>query len=191
MWVFEYFAGSSNGRTIAFGVIYSGSSPGPAARHKLSSFVGNFVVYYPCPAADSTLEYPIKLFYGKSMSMKTFLTVNAVIAALFGIAFLVFPVQFLSGYGISLTPLVIILSRGLGGAILSIGIIDWFSRDVKDVKLLSGILLGNITVHLLTGTTDFMGYLDGTLNATFFYGFVIRGIMLISLIYYFIKIRSK
>lgn len=125
------------------------------------------------------------------MSTKNFLTINAIIAAIFGIAFLIFPVQFLSGYGISLTPLVIVLARGLGGAILSIAIIDWFSRDVKDAKLLRGVFLGNMAVHLLTSTTDFMGYLQGTLNATFFYGFVIRGLALLSLIYYFIKIRNR
>ena len=36
-------AGSSNGRTIAFGAIYHGSNPCPAARHKYPPREGYFV----------------------------------------------------------------------------------------------------------------------------------------------------
>src|SRR4051812_19827866 len=124
------------------------------------------------------------------MSLKTFWTINVVVAGLFGIAFMLFPVQFLSGYGITLTPLVILLARGLGGAILSIAIIDWYAREIKDPKLLTGIFLGNIAIHLFTGGSDFIGYLQGTLNVTFFYGFVIRAVVLVGLIYFFIKTRN-
>lgn len=65
------------------------------------------------------------------MKMKHLLTATAVVANLYGGAFVVAPVALTQLYGVTLTPGATMISRLFGAALLGIGLIAWFLRGVE------------------------------------------------------------
>ncbi|RPJ47531.1 MAG: hypothetical protein EHM21_08130 [Chloroflexi bacterium] len=78
------------------------------------------------------------------MSIRTFLSIAAVVAFIFGLGFVLFPAALTSLYGVSLDPVGIFIAQLEGASLLALGIINWTSRDARDP---SGILLGNFVAN--------------------------------------------
>lgn len=77
------------------------------------------------------------------MKLNVFMSIAAFLAALFGLAFLLAPVQTMAVYGVTLDISGQFIARYLGGAFLGIAVIGWSARNAnpKD-DLLQVILLG-------------------------------------------------
>ncbi len=93
------------------------------------------------------------------MSRNLFMSIAAIVAFLFGLAFLLMPVQTMSMYGVDLDISGQFLGRYLGSAFLGIAILTWFSRDSDESKALRAILLGGF---ILTLTGLVVGVFDAT-----------------------------
>ena len=65
------------------------------------------------------------------MKLKTFMSIAAVAAFLFGLSFLFMPVQTLAIYGVALDVSGHYIARYLGSAFLGIATITWFARNTK------------------------------------------------------------
>jgi hypothetical protein len=74
------------------------------------------------------------------MKLSTWLTINAVVAFLFGLAFLILPDTTLSLYGVQLTPPGVMVSRLLGAAFLGFGIITWMLRNSSGPEVRAVVL---------------------------------------------------
>ncbi len=119
------------------------------------------------------------------MKLRTLLTINAIIAAIFGMGFLIIPKTILSIYGGTLTDVGTILARLLGAEFLSYAAITWLARNIKETRMLRiivpgcliGFGLGFIVFLLaqLSGVFNFLGwstvmvYLFFTLGYGYFY----------------------
>jgi hypothetical protein len=93
------------------------------------------------------------------MSVRTFLAVSAVIAALFGLGFILLPNGLASLYGVTLDPIGIYLAQLFGAALIGLAIINWSVRDAREMD---GVLLGN----LVANTIGFLITLFGQVGRT-------------------------
>ena len=81
------------------------------------------------------------------MKLNTFMSIAALVAFLFGLAFLLVPVQTMSYYGVDLDISGQYVARYLGSAFLGIAVITWYARNVdSDNKALRAILLGGFVL---------------------------------------------
>ena len=93
------------------------------------------------------------------MNVRAFLMVSAVIASVFGLGFVLFPLGLASLYGVTLDPIGIYLAQLFGAALIGLGIINWSVRDAREMD---GVLLGN----LVANATGFLVTLFGQVGQT-------------------------
>lgn len=93
------------------------------------------------------------------MKRDLFMSIAAVVAILFGLAFLLMPVQTMTMYGVDLDISGQFIARYLGSAFLGIGIVNWLARNSEDSKALRAVLLGFFIVSL---TGLIVGVFDAT-----------------------------
>ena len=85
------------------------------------------------------------------MKRNTFMSIAAIVAFLFGLAFLLMPTQLMTLYGVNLDPSGEYIGRYLGSAFLGVGVLNWFARNAKaDNEALRAIILGGF-ILCLTG----------------------------------------
>lgn len=82
------------------------------------------------------------------MKRDLFMSIAAVVAVLFGLSFLLMPVQTMTMYGVDLDISGQFIARYLGSAFLGIGIVNWLARSSEDSKALRAVLLGFFIVSL-------------------------------------------
>jgi len=81
------------------------------------------------------------------MKLNNFLSIAALLALLFGLAFLLAPVQTMAMYGVTLDISGQFLARYLGSAFLGLGALNWFARNAKSndggvrAIILGGVIL--------------------------------------------------
>jgi hypothetical protein len=63
------------------------------------------------------------------MKLNNFLMIATVVAAVFGLAFLVAPAQLVALYGVKLTPATEVIGRIAGSTILAFAIVFWAARN--------------------------------------------------------------
>ena len=99
------------------------------------------------------------------MDTKLYLTIAAIVAVLYALAFLVIPVQasmFFSGFA---EPRAILYLRFCGAAILAWGLIVWFARDFQGWYAVRGVLIASIvglTVNIIIAVSALV---QGWLNS--------------------------
>jgi len=98
------------------------------------------------------------------MRLKILLISNAVIAALYGIATLLFPAWLGSLYGFTATPELIFVARLLGVYLLAAGILSWMVRDASASKILMAVLYAFLSMDVLGFLISLIYVLGGTVN---------------------------
>lgn len=99
------------------------------------------------------------------MNLKNLLMINAVVAWLFGLAFVFIPADALGWYGMTLMPKAgILMSRLFGGALLGLGTISWFAQSADASDTRAAILLGFIVASVFGFGIALMAQLDGIVN---------------------------
>ncbi len=93
------------------------------------------------------------------MSIRTFLTIAAIVAALFGLGFILFPAALVSLYGVSLDPVGVYIAQLDGASLLALAIINWSARDISEP---GGILLGNFVADTLGFIVSLVNQLNHT-----------------------------
>src|SRR5437867_4265461 len=81
------------------------------------------------------------------MSPKLALTIGAVLATVFGLAFTLIPSQMLGGFGLDTPSVALVISRDIGVTLIGLGIIDWLGREATG-QLARALLLGNLFVQV-------------------------------------------
>ncbi len=69
------------------------------------------------------------------MKFKTLLITNSVIAFLTGGACVLAPAQLLSNYGITLIPMGLIIYQLWGTALIGLGLLSWFARNIREFAI--------------------------------------------------------
>ncbi len=98
------------------------------------------------------------------MNLKNLFLVNAIVAGVFGLIFVLLPEQTLAQYGISLMPKAgILMARLFGAALLALGIVSWFARDMG-AEAQDGIMLAIIVGNGGGFIISLFAQLDGVAN---------------------------
>jgi hypothetical protein len=99
------------------------------------------------------------------MTRTAFLTVAAVISALFGLSFLLLPVQLLAVYGIALETNGAWLGRYLGATYLGVGLMLWLARRTPQASAADAMLAGLFALTALGAVIALLHALSGLANA--------------------------
>jgi len=98
------------------------------------------------------------------MKLNLLLVINAIIAAVFGLAFILVPAWFLNLYGITLDPSLKYIGWLLGTALLGDGVISWYARNAGASEAGRAIVAGFFVCHISSFIAALIGQLGGVVN---------------------------
>ena len=99
------------------------------------------------------------------MKLKNLFTINAIVAVLFGLAFVFMPATLLSYYGVKLSAAGLIVAQLLGAAYIGYSLLTWLARNKEQSEARKAIVLAML-VHFAVGlVVSLIGQFSGELNA--------------------------
>jgi hypothetical protein len=98
------------------------------------------------------------------MNLKSFFIVHSIIALIFGLAFVLVPVQVVTLYGGDLTAAGILMSRLFGSALLTYATVLWLARDARDSTARQAILLGFFVTMIVAAIVALHAQITGAVN---------------------------
>jgi hypothetical protein len=99
------------------------------------------------------------------MDTKLYLTIAAVVAILYALAFLVIPVQASLFFSNFAEPRAVLYLRLCGAAILAWGLIVWFARDFREWSAVRGVLIASVVGLAANIIINAWATMHGWLNA--------------------------
>ena len=115
------------------------------------------------------------------MKLNSFLMLATIVAAVFGIAFLLAPSQLVAMYGVTLTPATEVIGRVAGSVILGFAIVFWAARDGNAAETFKAVLMAGLIANGLdalillhatvTGLVNGLGWLQVLINGALAIGF--------------------
>jgi hypothetical protein len=115
------------------------------------------------------------------MKLNSFLMLATIVAAVFGIAFLLAPAQLVAMYGVTLTPATEVIGRVAGSVILAFAIVFWGARDGSGAEVFKAVMTAGLIANGLdalillhatvTGLINGLGWLQVLINGGLAVGF--------------------
>jgi hypothetical protein len=99
------------------------------------------------------------------MKLKTLMVVNALVAAAFGIGFVVMPGQVMSFYGPEVTAPLEYVAQLFGGALVAFAVLTWTAQNAPDSVARRAILLAMFIGDCIGCVVALIGQLGGVMNA--------------------------
>ena len=112
---------------------------------------------------------------------------TAIISFLMGLGLLLAPDAFMSNYGVSLDPVGKMMANGVGGLLLGLATINWFSKEGEKSRVLRAIILGNIVIHAVLGLFDFQALNLGIINSNGWGAVGLHLVLGFGFLYYFLQ----
>lgn len=109
------------------------------------------------------------------MKIKGLLIVNAVVLGGSGIFALLLPDKVLSLYGVESDSAIQLMAQYAGLGSLVIGLVAWFSRNVKDSKAQNSIVLAFFITYVIGAIISVLGTISGIMKV----GWAVVGLYLI------------
>jgi hypothetical protein len=115
------------------------------------------------------------------MKLTSFLMLATIVAAVFGIAFLLAPSQLVALYGVTLTPATEVIGRIAGSVILGFAIVFWAARNGSGAETFKAVMTAGLIANGLdclillhatvTGLVNGLGWLQVLINGALAVGF--------------------
>ena len=118
------------------------------------------------------------------MNLNSFLTLAAIVAAVFGLAFLVVPSGLVGLYGVSLTPATAVVGRIAGSVILGFAIVFWGARNGSGAEAFKAVMMGGFVANVLDGLILLHATATGLLNALGWLQVLINGALAAGFAYF-------
>ena len=99
------------------------------------------------------------------MKLNTLLVINAILAVVFGLAFLLAPTATSTLYGNTLDPVSKYLGQLLGAAFIGVGIVTWMARKAAASDALRAIVLAYFIANSISFIVALINQLAGVVNA--------------------------
>jgi hypothetical protein len=99
------------------------------------------------------------------MKLGTLMKVNAVIAGVFGIAFVAVPGRALANYGVTVDAQFALVAQLFGAALLGYAILTWSVRGAADSDALRAIVLALFLADAIAFVIALIGQLGGVVNS--------------------------
>jgi hypothetical protein len=128
------------------------------------------------------------------MNIRNLAVASALVAALFGLAALLVPAQFLAPFGVELPEAGLVVTRLFGAHVLAIAVLDWFARN--DLRgggqpgAERGIVLVNVLSPALSIVLVVGAILAGIVNAFGWVNVAVLAVLGIAWIYLGLMERS-
>ena len=98
------------------------------------------------------------------MKLNALMVVNAIVAGLFGIGFVLVPAQLLSQYGITTDAPFDLVGRLFGAALIGFAVLTWSARNASDSDARRAILLALFVADVIGFVVALIGQLGGVVN---------------------------
>jgi nitrate reductase gamma subunit len=118
------------------------------------------------------------------MKLETFLTIAAVIAIAFGLAFFISPARVLSQYGIAADTAVVIMARFFGATLLNVGFVLFLTRRVSEPAIRLGIVRGSLMGAVIGLIVAIHGQRTGAVNSLGWSSVAIYGLLTLGYAYF-------
>ena len=99
------------------------------------------------------------------MKIKTLMVINAVIAVVFGLAFVIIPVRFLLLYGNPVDAPMKYIGQLFGAALIAFAVLTWSARKSPDNEARKAIALSLFIGHGIGFVVALIGQLGGVVNS--------------------------
>lgn len=117
------------------------------------------------------------------MDTKLYFTIAAIVAILFGVAFLLAPAQVSVVYGLTPNPSSVLSDRFFGSALLAWGVILWMARDFSEAAAIRGVLIGSVVGEIVGGAVNVWGTVRGLFNGLAWTTTILYILLLIGAVY--------
>jgi FtsH-binding integral membrane protein len=117
------------------------------------------------------------------MSTRLYLTIAAVVAIVYAVAFLLIPVQASLIFSSFAEPRAVLYLRFCGAAVLAWGLIIWFTRDFRDWPSVRSVLIASVVGLAINLIINITATLDGWLNSNAWGSTLVLGLLLIGGVY--------
>jgi ABC-type Fe3+-siderophore transport system permease subunit len=117
------------------------------------------------------------------MTSRSLLTITAVVAILYGLAFLLVPDTINALYGVPSAPHIALYTRFFGSALLGFGVINWFAKDFRSWDAIRGILTGIVVTTAVGGLIALFAVLTGLSNAMTWTSVLVYALLLAGAVY--------
>jgi len=122
------------------------------------------------------------------MKLSVYAVILALLALLYGIALLFFPVQFLQNYGITIDASATVIARLFGSAMCGYTIIFWINRNVPESdKSWSGLLWSNIFFNAANFIVVLMAKMNGIGNSMSWSTIILSAILTVCTLYFIFR----
>ncbi len=100
------------------------------------------------------------------MKRSIFLVISAILVFFIGVMCLFFPEKMAAGFGMTVTPLVLMMIKEAGACNVGIGYLNFAVRNHPDSNSLKVILLFNMVYHILILPANIYGWSQGIFAAS-------------------------
>ena len=99
------------------------------------------------------------------MKLGTLMTINSIVAAVFGIAFIFVPVRILSQYGVVADAQFAMVAQLFGAALFGYGVLTWAGRNAAASEARAAIVLGLFVGDAIGFIVALIAQLRGVVNS--------------------------
>lgn len=117
------------------------------------------------------------------MSVRLYLTIAAVVAILYALAFLIIPIETSLFFSDFAEARAILYLRFCGASVLAWGLILWFARDFEEWRAVRGVLIGSIVGVAVNLIITIWATLGGWLNANSWGTAIVLALLLVGAVY--------
>jgi hypothetical protein len=118
------------------------------------------------------------------MNAKTMLLVNAVVAALFGVALVLVPGTVATTYGVTMGAATLYMEQIYGAALIGIAVLCWFAKDAPPSETRAAIFTALFAFNVVALVVSIMGQLNHVMNAVGWSALVIYGFFTLGWAYF-------
>jgi hypothetical protein len=111
------------------------------------------------------------------MNYRTMFLINALFAVLLGLAFLVLPERILGQFGVDGYAATRLVSQFFGTAMLGLGLLLWFAKDVTEVNLQKGMGIALLVGAAAGMAISVVGTTSGILRASWWIAMVVYAVL--------------
>ena len=117
------------------------------------------------------------------MSVRLYMTIAAIVAILYALAFLIIPIQTSLFFSNFAEARAIVYLRFCGASVLAWGLILWFARDFEERRAVRGVLIGTIVGIAVNLIITIWATLAGWLNTNSWGTAIVLALLLVGAIY--------
>ena len=99
------------------------------------------------------------------MKLSNLLVINAIVALVYGISFVLVPATVLSLYGMTQGTSEALAGQYFGVALIAIGLLTWFARNVADSEAQRAIILALLISDVVGVIVSVLGTVSGVMSA--------------------------